>query len=331
MIWFTWRQFRLHAVIAAVAVVAFGVVLFISGRTVADMYSGVATCRGDCTAAIETFLSRIDRSAMAKVYNAAMIVMYVLPGLIGAFWGAPLIARELEAGTHRLAWNQSVTRTRWLVTKLALVGAVAGGTMLLLSWWLTTWAHRIDSVWVDRITPGVYGARGIVPLGYAVFAFAVGVTFGMLIRRTIPAMAATLVVYVAAIVAMPSWIRTHLVPERHQLQALDVNQVDGIIITQNGRMEIFGHSPPHIWTVVNQTITPDGRPFIGPYDEMACGRYGSPRACNDWIDSLGLRQDLTYHPASDFWPLQWTETGILVAAAGLLAGFCVWWIRRRLT
>ena len=32
-----------------------------------------------------------------------------------------------------------------------------------------------------------------------------------------------------------------------------------------------------------------------------------------------------------FWPLQFAETGIFLAAAVLLAGFCFWWTRRRLT
>ena len=52
-------------------------------------------------------------------------VVLVLPALIGLFWGAPLIARELEAGTHRLVWNQSITRTRWLAVKLGLTGLAA--------------------------------------------------------------------------------------------------------------------------------------------------------------------------------------------------------------
>ena len=65
--------------------------------------------------------------------------MLVLPALIGLFWGAPLIARELEAGTHRLVWNQSVTRTRWLAVKLGLLGlaaiAAAGLGSLAVDWW----------------------------------------------------------------------------------------------------------------------------------------------------------------------------------------------------
>ena len=33
----------------------------------------------------------------------------LLPALAGLFIGAPLLARELEHGTHRLAWTQSLT------------------------------------------------------------------------------------------------------------------------------------------------------------------------------------------------------------------------------
>jgi ABC-type transport system involved in multi-copper enzyme maturation permease subunit len=131
--------------------------------------------------------------------------MFVVPPLIGIFWGAPLIARELEAGTHRLVCNQSVTRTRWLATKLAVVGGAAAATVGLLSWAVTAWAHHIDHAKDDRITPLVYGARGIVPIGYAVFAVTLDLTLGMLIRRTVPAMAATLAVYVAAVLSMPWW------------------------------------------------------------------------------------------------------------------------------
>ena len=115
--------------------------------------------------------------------------MYVVPALIGIFWGAPLIARELETGTHRLAFNQSITRTRWLATKLAIIGTATAATAGLLSWAVTAWAHHIDHATGNAIRPQFFGARGIVPIGYALFAFALGVTLGMLIRRTVPAMA----------------------------------------------------------------------------------------------------------------------------------------------
>ena len=52
---------------------------------------------------------------------------YVVPAVIGIFWGAPMIAREIEAGTYRLVWTQSITRTRWLVSKLGVAGIGSRG------------------------------------------------------------------------------------------------------------------------------------------------------------------------------------------------------------
>jgi len=329
MIWFTWRQFRVPAVVTAVALAALGVVLVITGRSIAHMYADVAGCQNDCGGAIDSFLAQVRGSVSGNVYDVALMAVYALPGLIGVFWGAPLVARELETGTHRLAWNQSVTRTRWLATKLALVGAATAAATGILSAAVTVWARHIDSASADRITPMVFGARGIVPIGYALFAFALGVTAGMLIRRTVPAMAATLAVYVAAAAAMPLWIRAHLVPARHDTPALDLERMNEISIHHDNTMRILGDGVAGAWTTSNQTITPSGQVFTGPADPTVCGPDGSLRACNDWLNSLGLRQDLVYHPASHFWPLQWAETGVFVAVAALLTGFCFWWIRRR--
>lgn len=78
-------------------------------------------------------------------------------------------------------------------------------------------------------------------------------------------------------------------------------------------------------------VTPSGQVFTGPADPSICGRNATPGTCREWLGTLGLRQDITYHPASHFWSLQWAETGIFLALAGLLAGFCFWWLRRRLT
>ena len=128
----------------------------------------------------------------------------MVPALIGLFWGAPLVARELETGTFRLAWTQSVTRTRWLAVSSAVVGPGLGGRGRA--------AQPDGDVVVEPDRPVDRGARlsamfdqrDIVPVGYAAFAFALGVTAGVLIRRTLPAMAATLVVFVAVRLAVPS-------------------------------------------------------------------------------------------------------------------------------
>lgn len=330
MIWLTWRQFRIQTWITVGALAVLGILLIINGRSIADAYAaGVAPCQSDCAAAIESFLQKARNGISGNIYNLTTAIMYLVPALIGAFWGAPLIARELEAGTHRLVWNQSVPRTRWLITKLAMIATATIATTGLLSWAVTNWAHYLDDAAGNRITPLVFGARGIVPIGYALFAFALGVTAGMLIRRTVPAMAVTLAGYVAVAAAMPLWIRAHLVPPTHTTQALNVETLQDLMIQQNGKMEVIGDDPLSAWVLTNQTLKPSGQLFTGPTNTQYCGP--GKGQCEEWIDSLGLRQDVEFHPDSHFWPLQWIETGILVAVTGLLIGFCFWWIRRRAT
>jgi hypothetical protein len=334
MTWFTWRQFRTQAWFTTGVLAALGVLLVVTGRSIADAYAdaAVATCRGDCTAAITSFLNKAQAGTNGTVYNLSLVVMYLVPALIGIFWGAPLIARELETGTHRVAWNQSVTRNRWLATKLVIIGGAAVVTVGLLSWAVTTWANKIDAVTGDRITPQEYGARGIVPIGYALFALLLGVTVGMLIRRTVPAMAATLGIYLAAVVSTQLWLRAHLVPASHTTRPFDMSTLDGLMINpDSGEMEVTaGATQKGAWILSNRTITATGEVFTGPADPKHCGPDQAPQACTDWVATLGLRQDLTYQPAGNFWPLQWTETGTFLVAAALLAGFCFWWTRHRL-
>ena len=133
-----------------------------------------------------------------KLQTLALALVLIVPVVIGMFWGAPLVARELETGTFRLAWTQSVTRLRWLLVKLGLVGlasAVVGGLLsLMVSWWFSP----IDKVSANRFSPAAFGMHGFVPAGYALFAFVLGATVGVLFRRTLPAMAVTLVGFIAA-------------------------------------------------------------------------------------------------------------------------------------
>lgn len=335
MIWFTWRQFRTQTWITVAALALLGALLVITGRSIADAYAdaGVAGCGSDCATAINGFLQQVKAGNSGAVYDVARQIMYGLPAVIGIFWGAPLIARELETGTHRLAWNQSVTRTRWLATKLALVGGAAAAAAGLFSLAVTAWASRIDAAAVDRTTPAVFGARGIVPVGYALLAFMLGVTAGMLIRRTVPAMGAALSIYLAAAWSIANWVRVELVPVRHTTMAFDINMVDNIGLSRDdGSMSISSRVPPgNGWILSHEIVTPTGETFTGgPDGTRYCGARAELGACEEWIGSLNLRQAITHHPDSHFWPLQWTEVGILVGAALLMAGFCFWWVRRRL-
>jgi hypothetical protein len=47
--------------------------------------------------------------------------VFAVPALIAIFWGAPLIAAEIERGSHRMTWNQSITPVRRRAVKLAIL------------------------------------------------------------------------------------------------------------------------------------------------------------------------------------------------------------------
>jgi ABC-type transport system involved in multi-copper enzyme maturation permease subunit len=118
-----------------------------------------------------------------------------LPAILGMFWGAPLVARELESGTFRLAWTQGRSRLRWLGAKLAVVGFTTLAVQGLLSLMMTWWWSPVGRANPNRFSPALFGTFGVAPIGYAAFALAMGIAAGIVFRRTLPAMAATLAVF----------------------------------------------------------------------------------------------------------------------------------------
>ncbi len=335
MIWLTWRQFRTQAVVAAAFLAALAALFVVAGARVSHLYdtSGIVGCHTGCSDVAQGFLDDAGRGMLGPMFFLTTGILYGVPGIVGVFWGAPLIARELETGSYRLVWNQSVTRGRWVAVKLLGVGAASVATAGLLSLLATWWTGPIDRVSLHRITPDVYGARGIVPVGYAAFAFALGVTLGLVVRRTLPAMAITLLVVAALQTAMPLALRPLLAPPVQTSVPLNVDSIHGLRMSDNGtvmRVEARANLPG-AWILSEAVVRGDGTPFTGPADTAVCGRDSSPEACLSWIASLNLRQSITYEPAGRFWRLQWRETGLLLAVSAMLAGLCAWWVRRRLT
>jgi hypothetical protein len=334
MIWLTWRQFRTQAVVAVVILAAAVAALVVDARAIAQLWadSGAATCpaTGAC-AALQTFSSATSAGTVRTLTVLGTALLYVAPPLIGLFWGAPMVAREVENGTQRLVWNQSVTRTRWLTTKLLVLG---GGSMALTGalsavvWWAS---RRLDVTVLSRIGPLLFGARGIVPVGYAAFAFTLGVVAGLVIRRTVGAMAATLAIYLAVVGVMTLGVRAALIPATHLIRPLSLDRIEAFGTSHNGDVMRVIAEPnlPGAWILHNRTLTSSGAEFTGPANPQVCGRDLPPKGCMDWVASLGLRQDVVYQPASHFWPLQWAEFGVFAALTALLVAAGFWWLRRR--
>ncbi|HYZ56621.1 MAG TPA: ABC transporter permease subunit [Streptosporangiaceae bacterium] len=350
MIWLTWRQFRAQAIVAAVALAALAVALAVTGPHITHLYdtNQVASCQanGDCQSAVATFLQELSTSYIKAVYFIVLAVVLLAPALIGIFCGAPLIAREVEAGTFRLAWNQSVTRTRWTAIKLAAVGlasvAVAELASLMLSWWSSPFIHAAGLVAnpagapfsEGRFQMAIFATAGITPIGYAAFAFALGVTIGLLVRRTVPAMAITLAIFAAVWIAMPLAIRPHLMTPDRVTTPLDASVIQGWGINQPGSdLQVTVGSPPNLagaWIYSTQVINAAGSANLGQAPQACRGNF-NPRSCGNAIRQLPLRQVTVYQPASRFWDFQGIETGIFAVLALLLAGSCFWLVRRRLS
>jgi hypothetical protein len=341
MTWLTWRQSRAQTIAAAAALATLAVVLAVTGSSVTHLYdtSGIAGCHpfASCRTLADDFTSKLT-STDGILYGVGIAVLLLAPGLIGVFWGAPLVTRESEARTFPLAWNQTVTRTRWMAVKLGLVGLLAMATAGLLTLMLTWWSGPIDTALnmsptsrlnLTRLGPILFDSRDITPVGYAAFAFALGVTAGVLFRRTLPAMAAALAGFAAVQVAWPAWIRQHLIAPVHTIVALNpanVYQVKSI----NTTMIIYAmpnFTQQGAWVLSSQVIGRSGHAALTKTNPVCFGNNFA--ACQAWIGTLHLRQIVAYEPASRFWDFQWTETAIFLALALALAGYCFWRLQRR--
>jgi hypothetical protein len=319
MIRFALLQFRIQAAIAFGALVLLAVVLGLTGPHVVHLYdTTVVGCgaHGKCSSAITTF-----QSSYHLIQDLGILVT-VVPALIGIFWGAPLVARELETGTNLLVWTQSVTRTRWFAAKICLVAfaslAVAGLCSLMITWW----SSPFDRVGMTQFP--AFSQRGIVPIGYAAFAFALGVAAGVLVRRTLPAMATSLVGFVAARAVVTLWVRPNLEAKIRTITALHMTPGMGFDQSRNGPISVTGGHPGD-WIFSDQLVNKTGHAVNGNFfSQAACLTNRGFAAC------VGkLREVLVYQPARRYWAFQWYETAIFLMLALILVAISFWSIRRR--
>ena len=324
MTWLVWRQHRKQLLFGVLALVVLGAFFVGTGRPIHDRFEklGLPEClpaamdepvvvdtdaldRGvveDAPAIDEATLAigrcvQTARDFYGDYQNVLLVgtLLWVLPMLAGMFWGAPLVAREIEHGTHRLAWTQGVSRLRWAATKIGLVSvAVLVMTAIyagMLNWWITpvmqTSGQRFAYIFFD--------SHGIVVFGYALFALALGVFAGAVTGRMLPAMATTLVGFLGTRLLVMLAARTRFLPT--ETRAL--GDLGGGAAVVQMRNDLNGD-----WIVATNT---------GGEDIPA-----------------GTAEVLTIHPAGDFWAFQAIETAIFVALAVGLVLATIYWIRRRI-
>jgi hypothetical protein len=310
MAWVTWRQHRAALGGVAVFLGALAVWLWIAGLQLHHAYAAATACHPASPACADL----ITRFNSMNNFLAGGYVLQAVPALIGAFAGAPVLARELETGTFRYAWTQAFGRWRWAVAKLVLlavaVAAAAEAFSVLFSWYNQPF---FAAGYAIPLSTRVFDLHGIAFAAWTLAAFAIGVLAGMLIRRVVPAIAATLAVYAGLALATTVYLREHYMAP---------------LITSRPNL------PGSAW-VVSQWYAKDGRfafPSRGSQLVSALSRYcpgnfnGSPAQC---LSRHGYTQWSSYQPGSRFWPFQWIEGGWLLALSVLLIAASVWLVRRR--
>ena len=321
------RRLRVESVGVAIALAGVGVLALVTGSLMQDQYrsSGLADCLAagpdaDCQQLIDRFGERFSSLQLL------IVPLVLLPALLGAFVGAPLVAREIEAGTHRFLWTQSVTRRRWFVTVTAaaiVLAAVAGTVYAVIA---GLWLDTTNTVTDERLGR-LYDLQGIIPAAAGIFAVATGIASGVLLRRTLPAMAATIAIFIVVRLTIGSQVR----PRLAQVQTLDVAFGGPSPLTGTGA-----------WVMSERTLTAGGRELgrdgslnIGNLGDLCPGLAVGPGRLPDQtvvdrcLADVGAHQIIRYHPGDRFWTVQLIETGLLVGLAAAAIGLAVWGLSRR--
>ena len=333
MAWVTWRQHRFALTGVAVFLGALAAILWRVGVGLHQAYAAAAACHPITSPVCDALQTRFgDMDA----FLANGYVLQAVPALIGAFAGAPVLARELETGTFRYAWTQGFSRWRWTLAKLlplAIAVAAAAGTFsVLVAWYYRPYLTTGNQFLSGESPVGTFFAlRGVAFAAWTLAAFAIGALAGVLIRRVVSAIAAALAAYVGLAFAAGLYLRQHYLTP--------------LVARNLFRPPASAWITSQWWTKGGTTISQSvmtariNRMF---YQLMPLVHASAPKGSDvkeqkgltngDILHNLvrhGYTQWTSYQPASRFWEFQWIEAGWLLALSVLLIAATVWLVRRR--
>jgi hypothetical protein len=316
MTWLVWRQYRWQAAIAALLLAAFAAVLIATGLQMASQWHSLLTTCSTSSACSAVSLG-------SAVGHDLVVLSLAVPVILGFLWGAPLVAHELETGTVNFAWAQTVTKTRWLTVKagwLLLAAAVWGGAVAALVTW---WSSPRNAFYSEQFQPNYFDQQGIVPIGYAVFATALGIAAGTACRRTLVAIAITIGGFIGARLLISQSLREHYMAAvtAYYNPLRSYSPPGSAWVLSTGVVDKYGHvfsggSAPEVNGVPLTAIPASCRRLL-LLDPTTLSKANLHQAAS-CMQASGFRGFTTYQPAYRYWPFQGIETGIYVALAAVL-------------
>ncbi|KAA2264624.1 transporter [Solihabitans fulvus] len=329
MIWLTWRQHRKQALFTAIGLAVLAALIIPTGLAMRGTFDrlGLTDCvaklgtaqlsqtpigAGTCDAAFREF------NGQYRVFGMIGVLFLFLPLVVGLFWGAPLVAREIEQGTHRLVWTQGISRRHWALVKFGMVGAATLVASALygfgVSWWMTPLSQAGQ---LTRFDVFYFDMQGLAPIGYTLFAVALGVFAGTVWPKVLPAMAATLAGFVGVRVALTTLARPNYLPAETLTYP-----VQGAIVQPNTALGDW---------VLSHGVRDAAGKLVAANAEIMCppNATGPGASCGaDMGVGAGSYNWQLFQPGSRFWAFQGIETGIFLVLVVLLAYFAVRRIRR---
>ena len=319
MAWVTWRQHRIALAGVVALLGGLAVYLWLTGLQIHHAYTAAVACHP--ASSVPAGRWPATSSPVRQTAQIIAVLLQAVPALIGAFVGAPVLAREMETGTFRYAWTQGFGRWRWTLAKLVplavVVAAAAGALSVLLSWFYqpffaartaaprSRWIPACSTCAGSRSPPGRWPPSRSAPWPACSSAGSSPPspppwppTPGSPCGRAVPAP------------ALPDAAAHH---ERNLPgSAWILNQ----------------------WYDQGRPAGQPGRARPGPPEgrrSSAAGRAGSRSvpAVKQYLAQHGYTLWTSYQPGSRFWPFQWIEGGWLLALSVLLIAATVWLVRRR--
>jgi hypothetical protein len=313
--WLSWRQQRTETVITVAILALLAIAYVPAGIHAADLYvqQHVARCADRqnqaCGFVVGNYV--LSTGILRGLLDSGWFNL--IPGLIGVALATPIL-QDLENGTVRLAWTQSITRGRWIGTKLGFAAGTAvlgGAAFSALFTWYEVPFDRIFGHW-DK-----FDFEWFVPAGYTLFALGLALGLGVLLRRSAAALVVAYGVYVAARIFVETWLRQRLVTPLSATwgpRSSGPNLNQAWVISQQPS-DKAGHPFTGGAKVFQECARSNGRGFKG-IDQTCMARHGAGYT------------HAVYQPASRFWEFQGIELALFGGIALLLIAFAAWWVLR---